>query len=100
MSTGSDQELVQNYEAILSNDFKLYVGDQRQKRKSGGFLFNIGYPAGFEKYGLYQHFDKKNYLYSCFITAIINACDPSENVISNLKILTKGKLFIKTQNML
>lgn len=53
MSTGSDQELVQNYEAILSNDFKLYVGDQRQKRKSGGFLFNIGYPDGFEKYGLY-----------------------------------------------
>lgn len=80
----------------MTGSFKLYMGTERQKRKSGGFLFQIGYPEGFEKYGLYNTFDEKNYYYSCFITAIKNACNPSDGTITNLKILTRGKLFIKT----
>lgn len=80
----------------MRGEFRLYTGSERQKRKQGGFLFYIGFEAGLDKYGLHSEFNKDNYMYSCFLLAIKNACNPAESVMTNLKIMTKGKLFIKS----
>lgn len=100
-ATGSDEDVIDQYDQIVKGDFKFMtsseISEERQKRASGGFVFKVGYPAGLEKYGLFQTFEKKNYYYSCFLTAIKHACNPTEAQMVNLKIMTKGRLYIKTQ---
>lgn len=47
----------------------------------------------YEKYGIFNKFDVKNYKDNCLIIVLWNANIP-ENIINNVKVLTKGRLYI------
>jgi hypothetical protein len=49
----------------------------------------------FNKYGLFSEFKPSNYVDNCLIIAL-RYCLVDESILTNIKMITKGKLFIKT----
>lgn len=47
----------------------------------------------YEKYGIFNKFDVKNYKDNCLIAVLKNANIP-QNIINNVKVMTKGRLYI------
>lgn len=52
----------------------------------------------FNKYGLFSEFKPSNYVDNCLITSLRH-CMIDESMLTNIKIMTKGKLFIKTNQL-
>lgn len=76
----------------FKDTYQLLIGKSR--RQGAMLMFTVpDAPKEYEKYGIYNNFDKNNYNDNC-LTKLLMLNNVDEKTLNNVKVLTKGRLYI------